>query len=518
MSRLRILYHMARADFFERTRRYSFLVMLGMVVWLGYASASRKIHMAISPNYIGEINSAWVGALMTLTVTVFLGWFGFYLIKGSVSRDYETGVGQIIATTPLTRPLYMLGKWASNFAVLGVMILVLMAVGILMDLLVGISSFNMWALVAPLLFVALPCMALVAAFAVLFESIRWLRGGLGNVAYFFLFNLLIIPGLFIRVNVPLLDFIGIRLIGDSIAAAAKAADPESGGGFSFAIMTITAPKVFPWSGIHWTAAVILSRLMLPILAMGMVLLSAAFFDRFNPSTPQPRKKKCVEPGAFEPLPIAEAAPASSGHLTALGVQRNHFRFDALFKAELRLFLKGQRWWWYAIALGLVAGQVFSPMEAARYFLVVAWAWQILLCSALGSRESRYDTRQIVFSAPHPLANQLPAAWLAAFTVTALIGAGAALRYILAGDFNSLLAWTAGALFIPSLALALGVLTGSGKAFEVIYMIWIYLLLQKVPALDFAGMTPESPWYFYAPMAFLLLILAAFARQWQLTRQ
>ena len=31
MSNLRVLYHLARADFLERTRRYSFLIMLGLV-------------------------------------------------------------------------------------------------------------------------------------------------------------------------------------------------------------------------------------------------------------------------------------------------------------------------------------------------------------------------------------------------------------------------------------------------------------------------------------------------------
>ena len=149
MNRLYVLYHMARADFFERARRYSFLVMLGMVVWLGYASATGRLVMSVQPNYVGEINSAWVGALMTVTVTLFLGWFGFYLVKGSVSRDYETGVGQIMATTPLSRPLYALGKWLSNFLVLGVMLLILMAAGVLMIVLVGEAPLDLGALAAP---------------------------------------------------------------------------------------------------------------------------------------------------------------------------------------------------------------------------------------------------------------------------------------------------------------------------------------------------------------------------------
>jgi ABC-type transport system involved in multi-copper enzyme maturation permease subunit len=92
---------------------------------------------------------------MTITVTVLLGWIGFYLVKGSVSRDYETGVGQIMATTPLSRPLYTLGKWFSNFAVLGIMIFILAVVGIFMNLLVGVAGFDLWALVSPLLLIAL---------------------------------------------------------------------------------------------------------------------------------------------------------------------------------------------------------------------------------------------------------------------------------------------------------------------------------------------------------------------------
>ena len=40
---------------------------------------------------------------MTVTVGLFLGLFGFYLVKGSVARDYETGVGQILMKPALRR-------------------------------------------------------------------------------------------------------------------------------------------------------------------------------------------------------------------------------------------------------------------------------------------------------------------------------------------------------------------------------------------------------------------------------
>jgi len=114
MNHARVIYHLLRADFYERVRRYSFLVMLGLIVFLGYQVAIGNMTLTLG-QYRGEFNSAWVGAMMSLNATFFIGLFGFFLVKGSVARDRQTGVGQIIATTPLKRPLYLLGKWLSNF-------------------------------------------------------------------------------------------------------------------------------------------------------------------------------------------------------------------------------------------------------------------------------------------------------------------------------------------------------------------------------------------------------------------
>lgn len=37
MNTLRMLYHLTRADFLERIRRYSFLIILGLTIFAGYA-------------------------------------------------------------------------------------------------------------------------------------------------------------------------------------------------------------------------------------------------------------------------------------------------------------------------------------------------------------------------------------------------------------------------------------------------------------------------------------------------
>jgi len=184
MRNLHSVYHLARADFLERTRRTSFLVMVGLVLYLGYLVNIGQVTLRLE-TYRGVFNSAWVGSMMTLVVNFLLGWFGFYLVKGAIARDYQTGVGQIMAATPLSRPLYLQGKWLSNMAVLDLMVFALMIAALVMQLIQREDAvIHVWALISPFLLVALPFMALVAAIAVLFECISWLRGSFGNLVYF----------------------------------------------------------------------------------------------------------------------------------------------------------------------------------------------------------------------------------------------------------------------------------------------------------------------------------------------
>jgi len=68
----------------------------------------------------------------------------------------------------------------------------------------------------------------------------------------------------------------------------------------------------------------------------------------------------------------------------------------------------------------------------------------------------------------------------------------AVRLGMAADWGGLGAWTVGALFIPTLALALGVWSGGGKLFEVIYLLLWYLgPMQHVPGMDYLGALPAT---------------------------
>jgi hypothetical protein len=123
---------------------------------------------------------------------------------------------------------------------------------------------------------------------------------------------------------------------------------------------------------------------------------------------------------------------------------------------------------------------------------------------MGVRESRDRTDQVLFSAPHPIARQLPAVWLAGITLALLTGCGFAVRLVVAGNLRGLLAWLVGALFIPTFALALGVWSGSSKPFVVLYTLFWYVgPLHAIPQLDFMGCAPATAATNY-PAAYLLV--------------
>jgi len=517
MNQTRIIYHLARADFLERVRRYSFLIMLGLVVFLGFQAAIGNIYVQVG-EYRGEFNSAWVGSMMAAIASAFLGWFGFYLVKGSVAHDRETGVGQIMATTPLTRPLYALGKWFSNFAVLTSMVVILAVAGVFIQYITGESTqLDLIALLTPFLFVTLPAMALVAAIAVLFETIRFLSGGFGNIIYFFLFGMVIPLGDMLTKKYPGLEPLGISMLQRSMGAAAKTVFPDYDGGFMLGSTDVPAKGVFHWSGVDWTLDIIIQRIAVFGLAVVLALLASFFFDRFDPSRRKPgRKKNSASTSALQPASTSKKLPQLI-HLTPLTRVKRGSTFTRVLISELKLLLKGQRWWWYVGALGLFVASLFTPVESMRaHVLPFTWIWPILIWSGMGSREIRHNAQPMIFSSAAPLMRQLPASWLAGFIGTALTGSGAVLKLLVAGDGTGLLAWFSAMLFIPSFALALGVWSNSHKLFEVLYVtLWYIGPMNHVYAVDFIGTKSDGNIGFFIPFSIALILTAFIGRARQL---
>jgi len=117
---------------------------------------------------------------------VFFSLAGFYIVKNAIQMDRATGVGPVLAATPVRNVEYVLGKWLANTALLSAMVLVIVIGAAGMQIVRGEDRHvQPLVLAAPFLIVTLPSLALASAAAVLFEAVPFLAGGFGNLVFFF---------------------------------------------------------------------------------------------------------------------------------------------------------------------------------------------------------------------------------------------------------------------------------------------------------------------------------------------
>jgi hypothetical protein len=537
MNRLHALYALIRAGYFNKIRTYRFLIVLGLTIVAGYvfvpAPTANYVTLGWGSSttfYRGTYDSAWIGAMVAMLTGLFLALAGFYVVNDSVRRDEETRVGQIIATTPLSNWVYTLGNTLCNFMVLSTMnaIIVLTAIG--MQLVRGEDlAINLVAMMAPFLGLVLPVMLLVSAVAVLFETRPRLRGGVGNVAYAFIWMF----------SLPLLsesiDLFGIDAVLSSMSAAGLARYPEIANnsfilGYGWGFPLGRALVTFTWQGILWTTELLRIRLVLMGLATVISLLSSVGFSRFDPARED--RKTTESPSDALDVEETDAFPAQLPvqlKLRPLSEKTHRFSFVSMLSAECRL-IQGELkdlpllgMFGSAAAGALIIVGLLLPLDnALGMMLPLAWLLPVLIWSKLGTREARHRTDQLVFSSAKSLQRQLPAVWMAGVLLTLVTGSGVALNLALHGEWPGVLALLVGALFIPSLALCLGVWTGSSKSFEFIYsLLWYIGPINQVGPLDFMGALPGSVeagiWQFYLVITVIFIGLAFIGRRWQIQR-
>lgn len=510
---MRAMAALARADLLERVRRYSFLITLAFVLWLGIGTFDGSVSVDLDGSH-GVVNAAWAGGMMGIVAITFLSLAGFWVVKNAVDRDERTGVGPILATTPLTRIEYTVGKALSHLLVLLTFVALLVLCGLVLLVVQGGAAgaagrFDPLVFLAPFVLCAVPALAFTAAIAILFETTPGLRGGAANALWLFLWSALFVFAL--GTENPLLDPWGILILQQSMAAAAQAQlgiDPSQ---FSISInpgQPGGTLRTFTWTGVAWTLPLVLSRLGWLAAAFGIAALAAVPFHRFDPAR-RGWSRRLRRPRSV----AAAAAPAARARRWSPLA----FLPSGIVGSELRLLVGGAGRWWWLVAIGLAVAGWVAPLPAARSgVLLVAWLWPLLRWSDLGARDARNGTEAFVLTAPRALTRQLPAAWLAGVLLTAAMGAGVGARLALTGDGSGALAWAVATLFIPALALALGLVSRGNKLFEVLYTIlWYIGPSHRTPALDFMGVTGQSRPGTWLAATVLLLVLAFVVRARQL---
>ena len=444
--------------------------------------------VAIGDHHRGYYSSAWIGMVLAM-VSLLWGLVGFYLVRGTVQRDFDTRVWQLLGTTSMRRSAYLVAKWASHVAVMGGLVLATLAVGLVaQQVRAEDRHVDLWELVKPSLFIALPTLAVSAALAIWFDVIPVLRRTAGNIAFFFVWMLLLTTGpvgmqherqaAAAGARPPVeqpwaSDMPAMRVMQWSIEHQIARGLPDKTRleGFCVGCGGVTAPtERFVWTTWEVRAAVLWGRMLWLAVALASVLLAVPLLDW------------AAARAAVPSTTSGTRAPRSLRWLRAVLRPVQATPGGVLVAAEIFIVLRMRPLWWWGAWLPLWGVQLFGPRHAVALAMLAGWTLLLDAFSRTGLRDREQGTLELVATAPGAQRRLLAARAVALVSLAwAAIAPG-----LLHESFTHPAVAASACVLGASLALwglAGGTLTRSSRPFELVFLVAAYATTQGLPWLD-----------------------------------
>ena len=427
-----------------------------LVLLLTYTVATGKLRL-LAGNYEGALNTALIGSMLSMIVSTLVALFGFYIINNAIAMDIGTGVHRVLASCPVSRVAYCFGKWLSSTAMLMIIVFTLFASALVVQLIrADVSHHDVVAMLALMIGIALPMMALVASCGLLVETLSFLPEGIGNMLWMPCF-LAVLSGSVALVGAwkPALDPTGLELVRAHLVQCVSAVEPQYDGKIALTFVGSGNPKTIACGPMDWTLQLMMQRLALLGVGASIVLIAAWRFNRFSDS---------------------DRAPAGAGkkprtrtirRVVGVGASARHLMLE-----ELRLMvLEGGMTWIVGVAICAVLA-LLVPSPAVDWVLLGAWILPALALSRLNCREHRHGTGDLLMTVS--IGRLIASRWGAGVIALIVSASGVLIRHCLEGNVIGFWTVAASACFIASLAVACGGIAKSEKMFQVIYVVLIYI--------------------------------------------
>ncbi len=554
MNPIELMLQVAKTNFFEQIRRDKFfLTMLAILALIvAIVPPPNANHSTIT---MGEYrllyNSAWIGTIVAVITSVILALTGFYLIRGTVTKDRDLGIRSIMTTQGSGRLSYLFGKYLSNIGVLFVLMIAAMLVAVILQLKFGEEKYiHIMSLISPFIIYTIPTILIISALSIIFEIVPGLRGVVGSIFYIVVWAGLLSLGMpnWGRDAQSSIgngkDFFGISQTLTQITSSIETQHREYSGTVHFGLQmsnhnAITKPVQF--EGNVWELNSVLNQLGWMGFSLFIMSFSGVLFFRFD--VYHLAGRRLSQSGVavsfvtivnritetllgwmitfFSKLKIFSSSKNSEGYEVTSKPKRKRrtYReeeiplifpvlrkfvlpfastegrhgFEVKFRVELKHLAKNTPWWWYLILALLIVMCPFAPMGMMQgWLLPLCWLLPLLIWSNLGLRASA----QFRENAPNKDIQQdfilMQVLWSIGVLVAMVAGSGAAIRFIIEGEWRILTIWMISVAFIPSLAFVLSMWTTSIYAFEGTYvLLWLVNSISKNPVLDFMGSSSES---------------------------
>ncbi|MFD2176213.1 hypothetical protein [Veronia pacifica] len=431
-------------------------------------------------DYRGTYNSAWMGTSLALVGSYLLSIFGYYWLNGSVDRDRQSKMLELIHTTGQSPRRYLLVRWTGHVILLSLLAITSMVTAGILQCFLSPESAIMFADYAvPFFLLVLPSILLTSAFILLFDM--WQKPGstAKNWLYFLSWSVITSAGL--------LGFSAHTLVTSGMESDFAHLGMTGTGSISIGFTPLeNAQQIVNWQGLNlslesWLPAV---YHLLTTLLLLMICLT--------------RAKKAI-PGAHnkrhDRQPTVSESSKRHGLITWL-VARSHLPsqlaehvFTHRFCAEVRLIEHTLSAKLLIVALGVSALSLVLPLSAVKsVILAVAVTLPVLMLAPLHTLDHQSKIKELLKTLGQTGIQRLRRP-LAMFYLINLSLAGVTIRFAITGEITALLHWLAFLTISVFLPYLLATFTRSNKVFELLFIsFWVTGILNKEPVADFVGVS------------------------------
>jgi len=418
--------------------------------------------------------------------SLLFGLAGFYLVRGRITEDMRSGCGAVIAASPVSNAIFLLGRLLGGVTYLVVLSAAFMAAMLVCHLVRGEGPLELLIYLQTYLVLLLPILLFVCSCAILFDSFPPLMGKLGDVIFFFIWVAqLVLLG---KADEGIAGEINPYMYTDFIGAATSMAHLKlyiSTRHISLGTATFDArfaPILLP--AFMWSGKLLALRCATAILAMLPLLPAIGLFHRFSPDrvkVSQARKRRSplnllnqlLRPFASlcQPLfHLARTLPGMAGQICAdiaLTVASAPVSGLALLMIPLL--------------------SVFLPSAVLPGLLTITVViWGILICD-LSTRDHQHASTEMTGALSGGIAQR----YVRQFAASALLGlmlmGVIGLRWSMHEPMRAL-ALLSGIFSMSAAACLLGRLSKTPRTFLSLFLFGIYVAVNasKAPMIDVFG--------------------------------
>jgi hypothetical protein len=492
------------ADVRIRFRRLSTLVIFLLLSAMAYAwvpapSSGRALMQVNGRRAL--LNSAAVGMATAALACIFIGLVGFYVISNAIGRDARSRTGFVIASTNVGSLEYLLGKFGGNVVFLATFTLGFMCSAMAMILVRGEAPLQPLVFAKQYALIIPSSIITVSAIALVFESIPFLAGRFGDVAYFFLWTAMLgVAANAIERGGSILIFGAFDVSGLGFLMYSTMAHLHTKS-MSIGSSNFDAAKgVFVYEGLVWENAWLVPRLLSLIMPVGLIAIARLCFHRFDPV--RVKTKTAKQSGwlarinmLFKPLTRASMLLVANGRGASL---LRSALADAILTVTATPVLA-------LVVIGTSIAALAAPLQSSMPIVVAAMGIAI---ADIACREARSGAMTLAFAAPLLKPRFVAFKLLSSLFVLAPFTVAPIVRML--GNPKMLIAFLGGTLFLAAAATLLGIISGNAKTFVVLFLTFWYAAVNDKganPGFDFAGFNGSATpaviaTYFLAALAIL----------------